>query len=220
MLEKLLHKGISLGIFELKLIKDLPKSSASKANVEVIDYDLVKEKLYREMNGNHFKFNQPKSCDALKIITQENRVDFIEIKGVKAFCDSLQRKEKCNVDKEIEKQISKFGLEEKIEQSFDILKLLLQIDQFEFKNSEKKWILNDTIKDYLVVIDEEIEQDYSMRIAANLDFLSTTSNYTEQVIIQLQETISGLSYIKIRKPKLISHSQLDNYYGILSEVVG
>lgn len=221
MLANILDKGIQLNIFELKALKNLEGSCASKANLEVIDYDNVKEKIYSLMNGqgNELKFNQPKSCDALKILPDQFRLDFIEIKGIKNFCDSLQRSAKVEVDKRIEDQIQKFSLENKIEQSLDLFKLLLQITQLEVNNDVKKAILNNALKMYIVVIDEEVEEDYAKQIAASLDFLSTASNYKKEVIIKLQESIDGIETVKISKPVLMSHSKIDQYYeGIGSAV--
>ncbi|WKA55516.1 hypothetical protein [Planococcus shixiaomingii] len=221
MLTNFLNKGIQLNIFELKALKNLEGSCANKANLEVIDYDKVKEKIYSLMNGpgNRLKFNQPKSCDALKILPAQFRLDFIEIKGIKDFCDNLQEKAKIEADEKIEAQVQKFNLENKIEQSLDLFKLLLQITQFEVNNTVKEEILNNALKKYIVVIDEEIEEDYAKQIAVSLDFLSTASNYKNEVIIKLQESIDGIETVKISKPVLMSHSKIDQYYeGIGSAV--
>ncbi|MGG3519768.1 hypothetical protein ABES33_07200 [Bacillus pseudomycoides] len=77
----------------------------------------------------------------------------------------------------MDKTVKKFSLHSKIEDSLDLLKLLLQMDKFEINNRDKEVILNEISQNHLIVIDEEVEQDYAMRLAAGLDFLSTTSNY-------------------------------------------
>ncbi|EOO24788.1 hypothetical protein IIU_06608 [Bacillus cereus VD133] len=217
MLKKLLDKGVSLELFELKALKDLEGSCASDANLEVVDYDKVKEDIYALMNGknNALKFNQPKSCDGLKIMPTEGRIDFIEIKGIQSFCASLNSRKNLNVEKEINKQIANFSLEDKIEDSLHIFKQLLQIDKFEFNNNEKRTLLNNIEKNYIIVIDEEIEKDYAKQIAVNLGFLSTTSNYADQVIVKLKETVNGIQITKVTKPILISHSKIDEYYNKL-----
>ncbi|OJD62313.1 hypothetical protein [Bacillus sp. NH11B] len=214
MLKKLLEKGVTLGLFELKPLKDLDGSCASSANLEVIDYDLVKEKVYEIMNSNGMgiKFQIPKSCDALKILPNEDRLDFIEIKGIKTFCEKLAEREGCNAQREMDKQVKKFSLSSKIEDSLDLFKSLLKMDRFEITNAEKEAILGEIHKNYLVVIDEEVEQDYAMRLAAGLEFLSTTSNYKSEMVIKLQDTIDGINIAKISKPILLCHSQVDAYY--------
>lgn len=220
MLTKFFEKGVTLGLFELKSLKDLEGSCASSANVEVIDYDLVKEKVYGIMNANKgsFKFNIPKSCDALKILPSEHRLDFIEIKGIKTFCEKLEERGVPNPHREMEKTVKNFSLHNKIEDSLDLLKLLLRMDKFEISNTEKEIILNEIAKNYLVVIDEEIEQDFAMRIAAGLDFLSTTSNYASQMVIKLQDSIGEINIARVSKPILLCHSQIDEYYSSVIRV--
>ncbi|PFC23506.1 hypothetical protein CN264_19045 [Bacillus cereus] len=218
MLDTFMDKGVQLGLFEIKALKDLEGSCASSASTDVIDYDLVKEKIYKDMNSGGIKFNQPKSCDALKILPEENRLDFIEIKGIKFFCDNLKERRKCNPEREMDRAVKKFDLNTKIVQSLDLFKLLLQIEGFEIKNGDKKAILKDVRKNYLIVIDEEVEKDYAMVFGAQMDFLSKTSNYNDQMVIKLKSAVEGIDVVGVSKPILLCHSDVDAYYQSITRI--
>jgi hypothetical protein len=72
-LEKLCQQGSSLGFFEVKKISEI--ESECNQNLEVIDFDLTKNKVCA-----HCSLVSLKSCDALKILIKENCLDFIELK--------------------------------------------------------------------------------------------------------------------------------------------
>ena len=76
-LNKFLELGIDKGYFTIRPLKDIDKSCCQSAEVEVIDFDSVKERLVKDFSA---KILTPKSCDALKILPEMNRVDFIEMK--------------------------------------------------------------------------------------------------------------------------------------------
>lgn len=217
MLEKLYENGSRMGLFVMMPMKDLKHSCAKDVNTEVIDYDQTKELVFESMNNGTLKFNEMKSCDGLKIMPSIEQIDFIEIKGVKDFCEKLSLIEESETNSDsssqkIDKQIIKFSLKEKIEQSIDILKFLLQIQAIGISKEEKKIILDTINKNYLIVIDEEIERDESKKLAATMDFLSTTSNYKDQIIVKLKDCIDGIEHMNINRPKLISQSRVDDFY--------
>jgi len=76
MLERLMAFGISKNFFDVMPLGELEKSCCSNSKIEVIDYDKTKE-----LVSSIAKIQQPKSADALKILPDLNRIDFIELKG-------------------------------------------------------------------------------------------------------------------------------------------
>lgn len=114
MLQRLQDFGIREGFFDIKPLRELPKSCCLNAATEVIDYDKTKEILSKIT-----PINQPKSADALKILPHLDRIDFIELKGFESFIH--HNKENRDVHKQVDRQIEKFDLSTKIKDSLFIL---------------------------------------------------------------------------------------------------
>lgn len=214
MLKKFREKGHELGFFVTMPMKDLKHSCTKDAHTPVIDFDTTKEFLYESLNNGPFRLNLSKSCDGLKIIDSLNQLDFIEIKGISNFRKYQLAKLKTQEEKvcAIDSQIESFELQEKIDQSIDILKLILQVTLMGFTNEEKKYLLENTKKDYMIVIDEEIEQDFDKVLAISMDYLSEYSDVEDQLIIKIKENVENISHIMISKPFLIEQSEVDAYY--------
>ena len=100
-LSKFLQFGIDKGYFQQRKVKDLPKVCCLQSEVEVIDFDKTKECICKEI-----KIQSSKSCDALRILPESERMDFIEFKGFRKFIGSNSNTNETKIKKHIEKMES------------------------------------------------------------------------------------------------------------------
>lgn len=212
MLNTLLENGKKIGLFEVKKLEDLDTQNRISSKVEVIDFDAVKDNIFKTFNQHEFGFNSLKSCDAVKIIPNENRLDFIEIKGIEEFVERHSQMEIAAAIVGIDEQIEKFNLPNKIFHSLTILTIVFQIDKITLTNAQKNSFFDEVISDFIIVIDSEIEQDGIKSFEVMLEFLAETSNIKEEYIIRLEQVINGISILKIQKPLLKYNSEIDNHY--------
>jgi len=214
MLKTLLENGKKIGLFEIKKLEELDTQNRISSKVEVIDFDAVKDNIFKVFNEHEYGFNSLKSCDAVKIIPHENRLDFIEIKGIGEFCERNSELEiSATIDK-IDKQIEKFNLPNKIFHSLSVLSIIFQIRQIGLTNDQKESFFDEIASDFIVVLDSEIEQDSIQSFGAMLEFLAETSNIKREYILRLEQAIAGISILKIKKPLLKYHSEIDNHYSL------
>ncbi len=191
MLDMLIEQGLAKGFFELSELGQLDKSCCLDSTLEVIDFDKTKETVV----AINKSLQQPKSTDALKIIPQLNRLDFIELKGFKIF---IQRDKSRNFQKKIED----FDLEGKIIDSLFILDCIVKDNSIQFnKVTTKKY--RRTEKYYFIVVDIEPSKEAIKDRLINLIFLSLKKSLND---------IENSSLHNLNKPKLLSCNQIDSYY--------
>jgi len=118
-LKKIYFCGINLGCFEIVELNTIEPKCNSK--LKVIDFDKAKERICKAHNLGEYQ-----SCDALIIIKEAKRIDFIEIKKLK---ESINRKINL-MDEEIENHINeifdKFNLFGKIFDSIQLIQILMR----------------------------------------------------------------------------------------------
>ena len=204
-LQKLLTNGEKLGIFKLKCIKDIEKSCCKTAETQVIDFDYVKEVIIKNFSQGEYRLNQPKSCDALKLLPKLSRIDFIEFKGFEEF-----KKWNTVTDESIRNQIEKFGLYEKIDDSLFVFKSVLQID-LGLTNEEKAHIKRCEIN-YIILVDISIQQNPLLNIAANLQILSEVSSLDKKILFLINDEIEKMKKVIVNKPFVKSGAEIDEYY--------
>ncbi|MEI2664062.1 hypothetical protein [Rossellomorea sp. LJF3] len=217
MLQRLLDHGINNSYFKIKPIKDIEKSCCQVSITEVIDYDDTKRYMIDTLNQSSITFQDPKSCDALKIIPASDRIDFIEFKGLDLFINNLSGTE-VQVERQLTKQVNKFDFETKIKDSLFILDLITKIGSLEMTKKERDYF-KEISKNYIIMVDVEIEKDPMKNMAFNLMYLSETSNFKEKLITYIQDTLTGIKErIEINKPILLSNKRIDSYYKELQSV--
>ncbi|WP_409370293.1 hypothetical protein [Lysinibacillus sp. 38-6] len=213
MLNNFLEKGLEIGLFDIKPLRELDTNRRINSDVEVIDFDNVKDSLFKKLNENNtFSLELTKSCDALKIIPLENRLDFIEIKGIEIFCERNAHLTGVEIETAIEKQLLRFDLQNKIDHSLFIIQLLIQINQMGLDGKQRASFFNQILSEYIVVIDSHIENNGILEISAMLEFWAETSNIKDEFIIKLKEEMGKVSVLKIREPRLMFQSELDGFY--------
>ncbi len=191
MLETLIEQGVARGFFELSELGQLDKSCCLDSKLAVIDFDKTKETIV----AINKSLQQPKSTDALKIIPQLNRLDFIELKGFKIF---IQR----DKTKNFQKKIEDFDLEGKIIDSLFVLDCIVKDNSIQFNKIEIKEYRH-TEKYYFIVVDIEPSKEPIKDRLINLIFLSLKNSLND---------IQNSSLHNLNKPQLLSCNQIDRYY--------
>lgn len=216
-LNKLLQNGVTFQIFDIKRICEIEKSPDQTAQTEVIDFDATKRKLVASFNQGNFGINEPKSCDALKIIPSKKMIDFIEFKG---FADFKKHNQLAGTtDPKIRDTIDGFALDEKIAHSIWLFGGLLYISRLGLTKSEVREI-NSAEKNYLVMVDLKVKENPLLGLAATLNFLSHPAvDDARDIPIDtaiwqvLQDKLDGLDVtVKVNKPILIGADKIDEYY--------
>jgi hypothetical protein len=195
MLERLVEFGAKEGFFDSKSLGELEKTCCPQSKTEVIDYDKTKE-----MVSNEAQLQQPKSADALKIMPQLNRLDFIELKRFEDFIH--HNKDKNNFNETLGKQIEKFNLQKKIRDSLLILSTLINSKKFictSLENSQYEQV----IKNYIVVVDVDLSQDPIKDRLVTLVFLAMKRTI---------ESIPTSPLENFKQSKLLNCKRVDQYY--------
>ena len=214
-LEKFLEIGVQNGYFELSTIGGVKKSCCPKSVTAVIDFDKVKDKLVKEHGLQTLK-----SCDCLKIISNKERVDFIEMKGMKIL---IQRPENQPSPQKLSKKIGDtiigFNLLGKIWDSWLLLNLVASRKEFSSIGESRKKLLE--AKKYLVILTDIDPKESAIElIALNLQYLATFSTPIEYQISQLfANALDALPeglFLNFQKPILRNCNDVDAYYASVS----
>ncbi|MEK8021949.1 MAG: hypothetical protein VSS75_034165 [Candidatus Parabeggiatoa sp.] len=206
---RLLDFGCHADYFNFKSIGSIDKSCCPDATTVVIDFDKTKDKVCSEA-----KLQPYKSCDALKILPDLKRVDFIEFKGLKPFIRYVHSKIPPSLqEQKIDQQIEKFDLETKLHDSYIILYFVLTKNS-SLKKTDKP-CYRFVEKNYIILVDTAVEEEGIQNLALTLEFLSETSSPLEkQVATKLAVEINELSDLpfKLNKPMLKSCKTIDSFY--------
>lgn len=214
-LERLLRYGTEKKFFEVDTIKSLDKSCCKSCDVEAINFDKTKDIVCSAM-----KLRPYKSVDALKIVVDAGRIDFIEMKGLNdfifpKFADRNNFDKNKDVSKQIEDKVASFDVVSKIEDSISLLRLIIDSQNFTLTNKEKT-IFKSLPKNFFVVTDIEPEQNPLEYIVATLDLLSETSSSIERMCLDIfSDQIKDTTYpniYNIQQPLAMTCSGLSKFY--------
>lgn len=125
MLQQLIDALKSKGLYPLHPIKDI-EHSCCQSPKKVIDFDAVKDSYYAQVGHPQ---HHPKSCDALLILPEENKLIFGEMKDMDKLIDRFNREQNAypTIDDLSNKIRNKFRPDKKL---FDSLFLLLEIAHY------------------------------------------------------------------------------------------
>lgn len=207
-LERFEKFGFDKGYFQKETISNISKTCCSNSTTEVIDFDKTKEQISQEKNLQH-----PKSCDALKILPDHNRLDFIEFKGFQQFITHNTSTKKFS--KQLKKQVEKFNFPRKITDSLFILENIVQSKAFKISKPEKSFY-EQTEKNYIILVDVDLQNNPLQGIAITLATLAQTSTKPEVLIAQELSTsvskVRGSALHNLNTPILKSCHNIDTYY--------
>jgi len=207
LLEKLLNFGLANGYFSITEIGKLDKSCCQNLKTEVIDFDKTEE-FHRKAHN----YQNLKSCDALKILDQLKRIDFIEMKGFKEFI-KRQLNHSNSIDSQVRVKITDFDFLSKIRDSIIILNNIVLSKSFDITGKEQK-IYHKIVKNFIILTDIDIQQNPLELIAFSLSFLGQTSSDMETIVAKLvDDEIKQLAaFENIQKPILLTCKKFDEFY--------
>jgi hypothetical protein len=176
-LNKLNNFGIDNDYFELKKIGNLDKSCCQNSTLDVIDFDKAKDKICQKANIPSLK-----SCDAIKFILENERIDFIELKGLSMYLNYGGRTNfdpNLDTNSQITNKITGFEINRKIEESLSILKKIME----EYNGNEET--LRSVLKNFLIVTDITPSSDPIEFITITLEVLSEISTPIENICLEI-----------------------------------
>lgn len=199
------QKGIEKGYFEVYALKDIHTSCCNSATTSVIGFDKVKEKVVQEED-----LKTVSSCDCMKILPENGRIDFIEMKRFKAFVERLKRSD---VSKALDKQVNSFNFFKKIKDSLHILETLVRKNAFDRTTMDEVHFDNITIN-YIVLTDVDAEKNAFEYIASSFIFLAESSSIESLIESKINKKLSKIPKIRLNlnAPMLKTCSQIEEFY--------
>lgn len=187
MLQQLKEFGIKEGYFEIRRIGDFERAAQegfSHIDTAAIDFDKTKDKVCDEL-----WLNALRSCDALDIIGNKNKINFIEFK---------QLEDRNN----IEDWINKLELPQKIKDSRDVLLNVVRNRKFVFRNKVR--LLNSSVKQ--VIISFELAARAKEKLATLMRWTTVKAGIEKQFC---QNYIQGENF---KDPVCIRMKEFDRKY--------
>lgn len=207
-LAKLINFGERQGYIRYETIGHLDKSCCTKSAVKVIDFDFFKEEFEKKKGLVHFK-----SADALKIV--ENRLDFIEMKGLFVLFTNPNVPAVQKTQQSVSSTIENFGVSDKIKDSLLIWDVFLK-GKNGLNGKEVREIETDVVFQFILLTD--VQHDSVEWIATSFNFFAEyNSNLPAFLQQKLQAQLgeidaSILARIK-NLPLLKNCSEIDAFYG-------
>ena len=98
-LKELFDFGVNKNLFIVKEIGKLDKTCCTDSIINAIDFDYTKDVICEKLNLSHYK-----SCDALILLIDSERIDFIEMKGLKEYLNP-NHNNSLDINSDIKKQL-------------------------------------------------------------------------------------------------------------------
>jgi hypothetical protein len=163
MLFKVEEFGRDKGYFQYTKIGLLNSTPVQNTKTDVIDFDKTKDILYK---GDR---NQPKSCDALKLICEKNRLDFLELKSVIRIIENTQRTPPRPIEASIEDIRTK--IPDKLKGSKKIMELVVNHEDLSLSQEDLSEYAACS-KNFYLIVDNDISQDGFSTFYFNMVFSS------------------------------------------------
>lgn len=180
-----------------KPISQIPKSCCNTATTVVYDFDYVST-----FYASKFEKDELSSCDCLKVLKANNRIDFIELKDNREFFKSVVA----------EKKKVTPSLADKIHDSLHILYSVITDKAFkEYKKDGRDILKNEIDIFFIIATNSDLKSNPFGNIVANLTYLSISFDL-QQIQRDFIDNISISSPFKIQKPILKTCEEIDSYY--------
>jgi hypothetical protein len=199
-LKKVFDFGIEKKYFRISTIGKLDKSCCIASRVEIIDFDETKTIICKNNNWVDIK-----SCDGLKILAKNNRIDFIEMKSIVKIFEY----QKPNTKTELKLHIENFDFISKIR---DSLMLLSSITQEGVLNKKERADYHKIPKQPILLTDIDFIEDGLWAIMFTLNFLENMSNDIRSLLKDEIQTVRPDTFNNILQPKLMDCKSIDEYY--------
>ncbi|MDD5151659.1 MAG: hypothetical protein PHC28_14470 [Flavobacterium sp.] len=210
-LQTLYKFGIEKNYFEIKELGKLDKSCCQNSKIEVIDFDKTKDIISSEK-----AIPSDKSCDAIKFIIENERIDFIELKGLKMYLELPGRKnfnKSKDINSQISEKITSFKIAKKIKDSIIIIQHFIEIiNEDDIDNESFKSVM----KNFLIVTDINARKNGLESIISTLEVLSEISTPIESICLKIfEDEIENTDFpneYNIQKPIPLTCETFLNFY--------
>lgn len=220
-LTRLQDFGREKGYFEFQQIKEPEDTCCPDAEIEVINFDKTKAKIeeidLKERVDSVAKFNVTKSCDALKFMPIEERLDFIEYKRWQEFIENNLKpiEGKSNRKDLIVGKNQKYDFSSKIYDSIFLLDFLTRNHVFNMTKVEKS-LLPEIPINYIVLVDINLYENPVDFIVITLTLMETMSPNIEHEVAkeiegELDKIPTGGKW-NIQKPKIKNCESIVTFY--------
>lgn len=200
--QRFYEKCIELGLFEVKMIKDLEATCCKTQTTEVIDFDKTKQ-----IACARYNLREGKSYDALKINSDNGEFDFIEMKGFSNYLSTISRTED-----DIENKLEGYYLNLKISESIKILGIITNDNRMpQWTKNERRKFQSLTYR-YILLTDIEFAGEPIDEIVLSLEFLSQSSNFVKSKADSLLSAIQTDKSYKVSEAFIMSCQNIDAYY--------
>ena len=162
-LNEIIDAGIASGAFLFLPLGQIPRSCCQQASTWVIDFDLTKDFVRRDLNLAH----SPRSCDCLHINAPGERIDFIEMKSLQGLIDNLHHHPGENDQQRLEGQIQNFNFGGKI---VDSLAILDEIAKPLHMVPNRRDAYMSITKNYILLFDIELNDNPALEFVFELEF--------------------------------------------------
>ena len=190
-------------IFVRKRIKDIPQSPCKNSETIVCDFDHAKRIIVKKYNLISLS-----SCDAIKLLENVPRIDFIEFKSIKDILLS-DTKGFRSVD-DFMRKISNLNLHQKIIDSYHLLYNIITDNAYDFKGNDRK-VYNALKKLYIIVFDFD-QITPLQRIQFSLNYLGSYYSIERMVKEAVSEKIKPADLLNISAPIIKDCQTIDPFY--------
>ena len=165
-------------------IGELDKSCCGNSNIDVIDFDKLKDIFYKGTD-------KPKSCDAIKIVHKKQQIDFIEMKSIQ---DILQWQKPQNKS-DLKRHIDKFEFVKKFYDSILLIreKILSESEIHDY---------NSIVKHPILLTDGDFDGNGLFTIIFAFDYLGNLSTDIKELLKTEVNKIEPDILNNINQPKL------------------
>jgi len=165
MLSKIEEFGKNKGYFQYKKIGLLNSTPVQNTKTDVIDFDDTVIRVCRD----HDIGDRPKSCDALKFICEQNRLDFLELKSVVKIIENAHRTPPKPIEESLEK--IRVAIPKKIAGSNLIMNYIINHKELSLSPEELSEYAACS-KNFYLIVDNDISQDGLSSFYFNMVFAS------------------------------------------------
>lgn len=189
-------------VFVRKKIKEIPQTPCKNSETIVCDLDYAKKIIVKKYNLVSLS-----SCDAIKLLKDEQRIDFIEFKSIK---DILSDRTGIRSVDEFKRKILNLNLHQKIIDSNYLLYTIITDSAYDFKGNDRK-VYNALKKLYIIVFDYD-QITPLQRIQFLFNYMGNYYGIERMVKEAVSDKIKPADLLNISAPIIKDCQTIDPFY--------
>ncbi len=190
-------------VFVRKKIKEIPQTPCKNSETIVCDLDYAKKIIVKKYNLVSLS-----SCDAIKLLKDEQRIDFIEFKSIKDILFSDPKGIR-SVD-DFKRKILNLNLHQKIIDSNYLLYTIITDSAYDFKGNDRK-VYSALKKLYIIIFDFD-QIAHLQRIQFLFNYLGNYYGIERMVKEAVSDKIKSADLLNISPPIIKNCQTIDQFY--------